>query len=348
MGEKSEIKESTIATNQFAIPVTDASQGGEVRRSVTELARTIGFDKTETGKVAIVVNEIMGNLVKHSTQGELLFSSRAYGDISGIEILALDRGPGITDVAKCLRNGYSTTSSPGTGLGAVARLSGLFDIHSVPEVGTALCAHLFSRPLPRKPTPHRLVIGAVCLPHPGEELCGDAWAEEARPGRSLVMITDGLGHGPAASDASREAVRIFQEHSNLAPAAILEKAHLALHSTRGAAIGIAELDQGNSLVRYVGVGNIAGVILSPEGSRNMVSHNGIVGHRIRKIQEFTYPFHKEALLVMHSDGLASRWSLDRYPGLASRHPSLIAGVLYRDYSRGRDDVTVVAARVGEK
>jgi hypothetical protein len=80
----------------------------------------------------------------------------------------------------------------------------------------------------------------------------------------------------------------------------------------------------------------------------MVSRNGIVGHRIRTIQEFTYPLHKEALLVMHSDGLATRWGLDRYPGLAKRHPSLIAGVLYRDYRRIRDDVTVVVARLGEK
>jgi anti-sigma regulatory factor (Ser/Thr protein kinase) len=346
--EKPDMNESSINSAQFAIPVTDASRVGNARRQVTELARNIGFDRTETGKVAIVVTETVGNLAKHSVQGELLYRSLRYGDISGIEILALDRGPGITEVAKCIRDGYSTTGSPGTGLGAVARLSTLFDIHSVPGLGTALCAHLFSLPLPGKPPQHEWVIGAVCLPSPGEELCGDAWAKEERPGRSLIIVADGLGHGPHASDASREAVRIFEEHSNIAPAAILDKTHLALHGTRGAAIGIAELDYGNCLVKYVGVGNIGGVILSPEGHRNMVSHNGIVGHRIRKIQEFTYPLHKEALLVMHSDGLATRWSLDRYPGLANRHPSLIAGVLYRDYSRGRDDVTVVVARLGEK
>jgi anti-sigma regulatory factor (Ser/Thr protein kinase) len=340
--------ESAITPNQFAMPVTDASQVGEARRLITRLARDIGFDRAEAGKVAIVVNEIVGNLAKHSVQGELLFRSLKYGDIGGIEILALDRGPGITEVAKCIRDGYSTTGSPGTGIGAVVRLSALFYIHSVPGVGTALCAHLFSRPLPRKPPQYEWVIGAVCLPNPGEELCGDAWAKEDHPGRSLIIVTDGLGHGPDASEASREAVRIFQEHSNIAPAAILEKAHLALHGTRGAAIGIAELDHGNSLVRYAGVGNIAGVILSPQGQRNMVSRNGIVGHRIRTIQEFTYPLHKEALLVMHSDGLATRWGLDRYPGLAKRHPSLIAGVLYRDYRRIRDDVTVVVARLGEK
>ena len=339
--------ESSINSPQFAIPVTDASQVGNARRQVTELAHSIGFNKMETGKVAIIVTEIMGNLAKHSVQGELLYRSMKYGDISGIEILALDRGPGITDVAKCLRNGYSTTGSPGTGLGAAGRLAMLFDIHSVPEVGTALCAHLLSRPLPRKPPTHEWMIGAMCLPNHEGEPCGDAWAHKVHPGRVMIMLADGLGHGSAASDASREAVRIFQEHSNLAPAAILEKTHKALHSTRGAAIGIAELDHGNSMLRYVGVGNIAGVILSPERPRNMVSHNGTVGHRIRKIQEFTYPLQDNACVVMHSDGLATRWSLDRYPGLASRHPSLIAGVLYRDYSRRRDDVTVVAARLGE-
>jgi anti-sigma regulatory factor (Ser/Thr protein kinase) len=348
MGQKSDMNESSINSIQFAIPVTDESQVGDARRQVTELARNLGFDKTETGKVAIVVTETVGNLAKHSIQGELLYRSLKYGDISGIEILALDRGPGITEVAKCIRDGYSTTGSPGTGLGAVARLSTLFDIHSVPGLGTALCAHLFSRPLPGKSPQHEWVIGAVCLPSPGEELCGDAWAKEERPGRSLIIVADGLGHGPDASDASREAVRIFEEHSNLAPAAILDKTHLALHGTRGAAIGIAELDYGNSLLKYAGVGNIAGVILSPQGQRNMVSHNGIVGHRIRTIHEFTYPLPKEALLVMHSDGLATRWSLDRYPGLANRHPSLIAGVLYRDYRRIRDDVTVVVARLGKR
>ena len=77
----------------------------------------------------------------------------------------------------------------------------------------------------------------------------------------------------------------------------------------------------------------------------MASRTGTVGHAVRKIQEFTYPWPPGAHLVMHSDGLATGWSLDRYPGLMRRHPSLIAGVLYRDYSRGRDDVTVLVARM---
>ena len=55
---------------------------------------------------------------------------------------------------------------------------------------------------------------------------------------------------------------------------------------------------------------------------------------------------KGSVMVLYSDGLQSRWTLDRYPGAAGRDPALMAAVLYRDFARGRDDVTVVAGRGG--
>ena len=76
----------------------------------------------------------------------------------------------------------------------------------------------------------------------------------------------------------------------------------------------------------------------------MLSHNGILGHQVRKFAQFSYPFPRGALYIAHSDGLAARWDLGAYPGLESRHPALIAAVLFRDYERGRDDATVVAVR----
>jgi hypothetical protein len=124
---------------------------------------------------------------------------------------------------------------------------------------------------------------------------------------------------------------------------MVEFAHGALRSTRGAALAVADLDLARE-VRYAGIGNIAGLVSTSHDTRHMVSHPGIVGHEVRKIQEFVYPWSQDSLLVMHSDGLATHWNLDQYPGLASRRPSLIAGVLYRDFTRGRDDVAVVVAR----
>lgn len=332
-------------SDMLALPVTESSQVGEARRRATRFTRDLGFDETEAGKVAIVVSEAARNLAMHATGGELLLRALECDGVAGIEILALDKGLGIANVAECLRDGYSTAGGPGTGLGAISRLSALFDIHSLPDLGTALLARLWSRPLPKQPRPHPLEIGAVCLPKPGERVGGDGWAVDQRPGRGLILVADGLGHSLAAAEASQEAVRVFRENPRFSPAAMIEVAHGALRHTRGAAVAVAEVDIAHQMAHFAGVGNIAGVILSSGGSRHMVSHHGTVGHEVRKIREFTYPWPEGALLVMHSDGLATRWSLDRYPGLAMRHPSLIAGVLYRDYSRRRDDVTVVVARL---
>ena len=97
--------------------------------------------------------------------------------------------------------------------------------------------------------------------------------------------------------------------------------------------------------RYAGLGNISAILtLASGGRQNMVSHNGTAGHSAARIHEFQYPFPRDAVLVMHSDGLATHWDLAAYPGLRTRHPSLIAGVLYRDHSRRRDDVTIVVVK----
>ncbi|OLB97884.1 MAG: hypothetical protein AUH30_09400 [Candidatus Rokubacteria bacterium 13_1_40CM_68_15] len=95
---------------------------------------------------------------------------------------------------------------------------------------------------------------------------------------------------------------------------------------------------------YAGLGNIAGAVLADGRMRHMVSHNGIAGHEARRLNEFSYPWPDGALVVLHSDGLGTHWDLGRYSGLIQREPSLIAGVLYRDFARRRDDVVVVVAR----
>ena len=183
----------------------------------------------------------------------------------------------------------------------------------------------------------------------GEEVCGDSWAIDDAEGRATVLVVDGLGHGPQAAEAAREAVRVFRETAPLGPAEVIRLAHAALRSTRGAAVAVARIDRERGEVRFAGVGNISGAIVHPtdENSRtSMVSHNGTVGHTIRKVQEFIYPWAPGSLLVMHSDGMATQWQVGRYTGLAASHPGLIAGVVYRDFRRSRDDVTIVVVREG--
>src|SRR5215207_2402308 len=325
-----------------SLPVTDISQVAEARRAATALAGRLGFSEASVGNVALVVTEAATNLVKHATGGEILLYALRSGQIGGIEVLALDRGPGMSNVAKCLRDGYSTIGSPGTGLGAIRRLATSFDIHSAPGAGTVLLARLWSEPLPASPP--FLEVGAVSLPKPGEDVSGDKWAIAWFPERALILVADGLGHGPGAAEASLEAVQTFHERAALTPAEIVDYIHAALRSTRGAAVAVTEIAPSHGAVRFAGVGNISGVVLSGEGSRQMVSHNGTAGHSARRIQEFTYPWSSDALLVLYSDGLVSHLHPERYPGLLKHNPDLIAATLYRDYTRGRDDVTVVVAR----
>jgi hypothetical protein len=76
----------------------------------------------------------------------------------------------------------------------------------------------------------------------------------------------------------------------------------------------------------------------------MLSHNGIAGYVAPRIRAFQYPYLGEPTVILHSDGLMARWDLNEYPGLTRAHPSLIAGILYRDFRRDRDDASIVAVR----
>jgi Stage II sporulation protein E (SpoIIE) len=147
-----------------------------------------------------------------------------------------------------------------------------------------------------------------------------------------------------AARAADEAVRVFVERPTVENTALIEYMHGALRSTRGASLALAEIDHAEKILRYNGVGNISATIWNDQSSRSLVSHSGTIGHEVQTVREFTYPWSTTAMLIMHSDGLMSRWKIGSHPGLAMRHPSIIAGVLFRDYQRGKDDVTVLVAR----
>lgn len=323
------------------LSVHEATQAGEARRRVSALAARLGFGETDAGRAALLATEMATNLVKHARGGgHLLVQAVARGGVTGLELLALDKGPGMDNLARHLQDGFSTVGTSGTGLGAVTRVADAWDVHSLPGTGTALLARLW-----HGEAPPPAAAGGVSIPKPGQEVCGDAWSCHRAGALTSVVVADGLGHGPDAAEASNEAVRVFREGPARAPAEILERMHGALRGTRGAAVAVAHADAGAGEVRMAGIGNISVSVVRPGESRSLVSHGGIVGHEARKFQEFTAPWGPGAVLVLHSDGVGTRWDAGRYPGLLSRDPALLAGVLLRDFTRGNDDATVAAVRV---
>ena len=319
-------------------PVDEVSRVAEIRRAANAMAHQEGLDEILAGNAALIATEVGTNLLKHATGGEIYLSSLSDRTGPGIEILGIDKGPGMTNVAECLADGYSSARTSGTGLGAVSRLSQEFDIYSEKNKGTVLVSQV------RKGGGPRTTAGAVLKPFSGEETAGDAWAFSERDGAVAVMVADGLGHGLMAARASNEAVSAFRRASDLSPVSVLQQVHAALRSTRGAAVAVAHLNIAQATLKFAGIGNIAGVIAGADKSQFMVSHSGTAGYNAPRIREFSYSLPEDALIVMHSDGLVTNWNLNDHPGLRRRHPSVIAGVLGRDATRNRDDLCVVVIR----
>jgi anti-sigma regulatory factor (Ser/Thr protein kinase) len=323
-------------------PIGDSSEVAPARRGVSALATRLGFNVEDAGRASLVATEIGTNLIKHGGGGELLAKTITSGARTGIELLGLDKGPGIDDLSKCLRDGYSTGGSPGTGLGAIERISQHFDIYSRPGHGTAVLAQLW--PDAKRPPPDPLEFGTLVVPKPGETECGDAYCCHERPGGVLILGVDGLGHGLGAAQATAAACRAFDTMKHQTPTVIMQLLHEALRPTRGAAITLMDMDWAQGRATSIGVGNVIPALVNGGDIKRLAIDNGIVGHVISRPRELHYPCSPDTVLIMHSDGLTANWQLDRYPGLMQHHVALIAGVLYRDCKRGRDDSMVVVVR----
>ena len=335
-----------LADRIVAIALTDSSRVGEARRYALALGPD---DESYRGRLALVVSEAATNVLKHAQRGELVVRAIEHDGTRGVEVLAIDAGPGMADVERAMGDGYSTAGTHGSGLGAMRRMADELEVYSQPGKGTVVLARVWEKPLGTSRGP--VAIGVVRVPKAGEQVCGDDWSVTATgPRRVQITVADGLGHGPSAAEASHTAARVGAEQAALGRRAseTLGALHAALRATRGAAVAVADLDADARTVRFAGLGNIAGGVYTLAGSRNFVSHNGTVGHEARKIQEFDYDWPAGAMAIFHSDGLSARWELERHPGLLARDPSIVAAVLYREYTRHRDDAIVVVARAVDR
>jgi len=331
------------------ILIEESSQTADARRVARKMAKDIGFDPDWAERVAIVMTEACTNVLKHAGRGEVLLCKTAApaGNGPGLELLVLDQGPGMSDIDQCLRDGYSTGSSQGQGLGAIRRLSTASDFYSIPARGTGVLARwsVPDRNDPARPSGARLQIGAVNVSKPGQAVCGDSWGVEHANDHTVVLMADGLGHGIEAQTAALEAVRMLHLDRDLRPVALIERVDRALRSSRGAAVAVARIDPAKLTVAFAGVGNISAHIYSGATARHhLVSMNGTAGYQSQRLQEFNYPWPDRGMLVLHSDGLSSTAGLEAHPRLALCDPTLIAGILYRDFKRGYDDSTVVVAK----
>jgi anti-sigma regulatory factor (Ser/Thr protein kinase) len=324
------------------IAIAEPTQTAVARRAAADLCRRLQLSEATVARAELIAVELAGNILHHAERGHLFFTP-VPGQPASLQIIAVDQGPGLGDPERALQDGFSTSSTPGLGLGAIRRQADGLDLYSRPGTGTVVAATLHD-----PPAGHASCDAVISRHVEGETLNGDSWAVYPLEGRTVYFVVDGLGHGHYAAQAAATAIRVadsaFAAEPGLPLAAVIQRMHLPMQSTRGAAALLVSVEQHQVLC--CGVGNIAGVLCAPDGtSRNLVSHNGTVGHRMARVQEFSYPWTPGTLLILHSDGISARWKLAQYPGLLQHTPAIVAAILYRDGVRDRDDATILVARL---
>lgn len=340
--------EVVIGWTHKSFPLDDVSRVGEARRYAAQAAADMDWGEVDAGRLALVVTELGTNLQRHAKSGRLLVAARP--QTGEVELISIDEGPGIPDIARAMQDGYSSGGTPGTGLGAVRRLANEFDIHSSVPDGTVSVARV-RRTIPTVPlragtpgAPSALQIGAICLPAPYESVSGDGWAMAMLDRQTTLLMADGLGHGPEAAKASDAAAGTFAKapHDDLGQTVMA--VHRALQSTRGAAVCALRIDTASATVSYTGAGNIVGRVLSGVFDKSIMTQHGTAGMQVRKPEVTSFELPAHALVILHSDGLETRWTAERIRPLLQRDPTLVAAVLLRDHTRHRDDATVVVLR----
>lgn len=341
-------------TTHHRFSVAQPEDTGAARRAVARLAADAGVHAGLLPALELVVTELGSNLVRHTPSGGSIIAGIVHtASGCGVEVVSVDRGPGIRDVDAALRGRDSAalaqkgewTWQPhdglGCGLAAVRRLASTVDVWSLPGVGTAVLARLLpgdAQFLPR--------WAGIATALDNDDECGDAWAVVDDGARTTVIVVDGLGHGPAAAEASRAAVTAFESAADVDLESLARRVHEAMRGTRGGAVALCRLDAQRGHAEYVGVGNISGRLVTPGSSQAMVSMSGTLGAELTppRIRRLSYDVPDGATLVMHSDGVRDGFDVEAHAGLLQHDPLLIAAVIHGERVRGSDDATVVVLR----
>ncbi|HSO37570.1 MAG TPA: SpoIIE family protein phosphatase, partial [Labilithrix sp.] len=260
----------------------------------------------------------------------------------GVEIIAADAGGGLLDPTRALEGTPRSQGSLGVGLASARELASELDIDVRVHEGTCLRARVFDGAPAR-----RREVGIFGRPHRDESRSGDHACMKRDDRRLLVGVCDGLGHGAPAREAAGAAMRVFHAEHAAAPKAILEECHRALSGTRGAVMAVVALrERDASDLELASVGNITVQLVQPHASRSFGASSFVVGaaQRAWRAHTETVALDPEEVLVLYTDGIASRASLAEELALLRQHPIVIAQHLLERFGREDDDALVLVAR----
>jgi anti-sigma regulatory factor (Ser/Thr protein kinase) len=330
----------------LSLKASDRSYFAILKKEVRTLAVSAGFNERRLGEIDIVVAEIVTNLVKHAGGGQLLVKLLEEGGRQGIELVSMDSGPGMADISRMVADGVSTKNTLGNGLGAMKRLSDVFQVYSQKGWGTVILCRLFDEEPKKWAKTSKIDIRTAIIPKPGEEACGDGFSSIVTSNLVKVFLGDGLGHGPEAAKAVETAIAAFDGCAEESPQEIIRYLNEAVKKTRGLVGTVAVFNITEQRWQLCGVGNISARIHSNSGGKGYSSYNGIIGLNVpNTLKNHEAYWEPGQHLIMCSDGIKSRWDSFKYPAIVRYDMTILATAVLKDFARLTDDMSVAICKI---
>lgn len=319
-----------------------------LRSKLSAITQRLGVNNLKRENILLVASELVSNNVKHAKGRGMVQLWQQPGHI--LDLLSLDYGPGIANLAAAEEDGYSTVQTLGKGLGAIRRLSDESYIYTQPRQpelqkkwsGTAILAR-FYLDKKCKEASSGFKFGLYSRSLSDERYNGDRIYLQ-RCGEMLRWLhLDGLGHGEEAQAATANLASLLANMDS--PESILASVNQQLNTTRGAVAITGAINLSNQTMRLSGVGDMSAHIYNQEQVQQISFAPGILGREHRSLAEVRSDFSKKSVIITASDGIRRNWGADNFVGLFNQHPQLIAYTLGNIMGRISDDQSLCVCSI---
>lgn len=320
-----------------------------LRSKLVAITQRLGVSHLKQENMLLVASELVSNNVKHAAGRGMVQLWKQPGAV--LDLLSLDYGPGIQNLANAEQDGYSTVNTLGKGLGAIRRLSDESYIYTQEDLpgqpkkwsGTVILAR-FYLDKENKEAKSGFKFGLFSRSLSDERYNGDRIYLQ-RAGKILRWLhLDGLGHGEEAQAATADlATHLINFES---PETMLEMVDRQLVNTRGAVAITGEIDLAKCNLRLSGVGDMNAHIYDQEQFQHIAFAPGILGREHRTTTVSQSDFGKKSVILTTSDGIRRNWDAANFVGLFNQHPQLIAYTLGNIMGRVSDDQSVCVCTIG--
>lgn len=184
-------------------------------------------------------------------------------------------------------------------------------------------------------------------PAQGQDDTGDIASVQAVGDRCVLAVIDGLGHGPEAATAANRAIQAIADDPAQPLTTLLQSAHRNLVESRGAAATLAILDGPTGELRWMGVGNVEGVVVRRDEDARPRNHgvflrSGVLGRELPSLRQ------PEPLQLQDGDRIAFATDGVRVDLAEALQRDLavdrLAEQIVADHATPADDAVVLVAR----